>query len=47
MSFYSSKLIVGRRKEVCVRGAKKWVEEADKIGQEGLQTFIAGLVAFR
>lgn len=33
--------------EVCVRGAKKWVEETDKIGQEGLQTFIARLVAFR
>lgn len=47
MSFQSSKLIVGGRKEVCVRGTKKWVGEPDKIGQEGLQTFIARLVAFR
>lgn len=34
-------------KELCVRRAKKWVGQADKIGKEGLQAFIARLVAFR
>lgn len=47
MSFHSSKLVFGGRKEVCVREAKKLVGEADKIGQEGLQTFVVRLVAFR